>query len=136
MFRRKDPAEQESLWIATSELPATPVNSFYQRLDRALTAMGFGDAVREYCAPFYVMDTRRGGRPGIDPEVYFKMLLVGFFENLPSERGIAARCADSLSIRSFLHYELAENTPEHSSFTVIRQRLSRAPRKPHPPCNR
>ena len=70
------------------------------------------------------MDASRGGHPGIDPEVYFKMLLVGFFENLPSERGIAARCADSLSIRSFLHYELHERTPEHSSFTVIRQRLS------------
>jgi transposase len=70
------------------------------------------------------MDASRGGHPGIDPEVYFKMLLVGFFENLPSERGIAARCADSLSIRAFLHYELQERTPEHSSFTVIRQRLS------------
>lgn len=123
MFRRKDPAEQSSMWIATSDLPSTPVNSFYQRLDRVLTKMGFGEQVRELCAPFYEMDARRGGHPGIDPEVYFKMLLVGFFENLPSERGIAARCSDSLSIRAFLHYELQERTPEHSSFTVIRQRL-------------
>src|SRR5207253_4554868 len=58
-----------------------------------------------------------------DPEVYFKMLIVGFFENLPAERAIAARCADSLAIRAFLHYELTERTPHHSSFTVIRQRL-------------
>jgi transposase len=70
------------------------------------------------------MDASKGGQPGIDPEVYFKMLLVGFFENLPSERAIAARCADSLSIREYLHYALAERTPHHSSFTVIRQRLA------------
>jgi transposase len=123
MFRRKDAAEQSSFWIATSDLPSTPVHSFYSKLDRAFVEMGFGDRVRELCQPFYAMDARRGGRPGIDPEVYFKMLLIGFFEDLPSERGIAARCADSLSIRTFLHYELDENTPHHSSFTVIRQRL-------------
>jgi hypothetical protein len=70
------------------------------------------------CEPFYVADSSRGGRPGIDPEVYFKMLMVGFFENLPSERGIAARCADSLSIREFLHYGLAEATPHHSSLGI------------------
>jgi len=124
MFRQKDPAEQSSFWIATSDLPSTPVNTFYQKLDRVLAETGFGSAVRELCERFYVVDASRGGRPGIDPEVYFKMLMVGFFENLPSERGIAARCADSLSIREFLHYELDEATPHHSSFTVIRQRLS------------
>ena len=63
------------------------------------------------------------GRPGIDPVVYLKMIMVGFFEDLPSERAIAARCADSMSIRAFLKYELDEKTPDHSSFTVIRQRL-------------
>jgi transposase len=123
MFRRKDPAEQSSFWIPTSELPATPVNTFYHKLDGVLAETGFGNAVRELCAPFYVADVSRGGRPGIDPEVYFKMLMVGFFENLPSERGIASRCADSLSIRAFLHYGLDEATPHHSSFTIIRQRL-------------
>jgi transposase len=64
-----------------------------------------------------------GGRPGIDPEVYFKMLVVGFFENIESERGIAARCADSVSIRAYLRYELTETLPDHSTFTAIRQRL-------------
>src|SRR5436190_18236308 len=63
------------------------------------------------------------GRPGIDPVVYLKMIMVGFFEDLPSERAIAARCADSMSIRAFLKYELDEKTPDHSSFTVHRQRL-------------
>ena len=86
-------------------------------------ASGFGDAVRALSEPYYEMDRSRGGRPGIDPEVYFKMQMVGFFEGIASERGIAARCADSLSIRQFLHYELHESTPDHSSLTVIRQRL-------------
>ncbi|MGH7577080.1 MAG: transposase [Longimicrobiales bacterium] len=124
MFRRKDRDQQSTFWIPASELPATPVNTFYQKLDRALLKSGFGDAVRALCAPFYRSDPKQGGRPGIDPEVYFKMQMIGFFENLPSERAIAARCADSLSTRAFLHYELNERTPDHSSLTVIRQRLS------------
>ena len=57
------------------------------RLDRALKASGFGDAVRELCEPYYQMDRSRGGCPVIDPEVYFKMQMVGFFEGIPSERG-------------------------------------------------
>jgi transposase len=124
MFRRKDPEPQPGFWIATSDLPSTPANAFYRRLNRAFTESGFGDAVRALCEPFYETDASRGGRPGIDPEVYFKMQMVGFFENLPSERAIAARCADSLSIREFLHHGLQESTPDHSSLTVIRQRLS------------
>ncbi len=123
MFRRKDAEPQPNLWIATSDLPTTPANAFYQRLERALAKCGFGATVRALCEPFYESDTRVGGRPGIDPEVYFKMLMVGFFENLASERAIAARCSDSLSVRAFLHYELQERTPDHSSLTVIRQRL-------------
>lgn len=124
MFRRKDPEQQSGFWIATSDLPSTPATAFYQQVDRALTKSGFGDAVRELCEPFYASDASRGGRPGIDPEVYFKMQMIGFFENLPSERAIASRCEDSLSIRKFLHYELHERTPDHSSLTVIRQRLN------------
>jgi transposase len=123
VFRKKTPEEAPALWIATSDLPVTPANGFYQRLGRALTKRQFGDAVRRLCAPFYDMDASKGGQPGIDPEVYFKMQMVGFFENIPAERAIAARCADSFAIRAFLHYELTERTPHHSSFTVIRQRL-------------
>lgn len=123
MFRQKTPEAAPALWIATSDLPTTPANAFYQKLARVLAESQFGEEVRRLCAPVYDMDARKGGQPGIDPEVYFKMLMVGFFENLASERAIAARCADSLSIRAFLHYALAEATPHHSSFTVIRQRL-------------
>ncbi len=123
MFRKKAPAEAPTLWIATTDLPTTPATGFYATLGQVLAERQFGDAVRGLCAPFYDRDARKGGRPGIDPEVYVKMLMVGFFENLASERAIAARCADSLAVRAFLHYELTESTPHHSSFTVIRQRL-------------
>jgi transposase len=77
--------------------------------------------VRALCVPAY--DKSGVGRPGVDPVVYFKMLMVGFFEDLPSERAIAARCADSMAIRQFLKYELTEATPDHSSLSIIRQRL-------------
>jgi hypothetical protein len=120
MFRSKDPEQQPPMWIATSDLPATPVNTFYPQLDRALRKNHFGDTVRQLCAPFYVMDASRGGRPGVDPELCFKMLMIGFFENCASERAIAARCADSFSIRTFLHYALTECTPDHSTLSVIR----------------
>ena len=123
MFHSKAPDEQPPLWIATSDLPTTPEHTFYQRLDRALRTIGFGDTIRARCAPYYEPEGQ-GGRPGIDPEVYFKMLMIGFFENLASERGIAARCADSFAIRAFLHYALTERTPDHSTLSVIRQRLA------------
>ena len=124
MFRKKTPEPQQSMWLPTSEIVATPATGFYQKLNESLDAFGFGDKVRALAEEFYCTDESVGGRPGIDPEVYFKMLLVGFFENIASERGIAARCADSLSIRQFLHYALTETTPHHSSFTRIRQRFS------------
>ncbi|MBC8143961.1 MAG: transposase [bacterium] len=123
MFRTKTEEPQGSIWLPTADIVTTPANAFYQKLDRALEAFSFGNRARALCAPFYCTDVSKGGYPGIDPAVYFKMMIVGFFENIPSERGIAARCADSLSIRQFLHYELTEPTPHHSSFTVIRKRL-------------
>jgi transposase len=126
MFRPKRSDPQPALWIPTSELPQTPAHGFYHQLDRALQAIGFGDAVRALCAPCYAADVGQGGRPGIDPEVYFKMQIIGFFEHLPSERAIAARCADSLAIRAFLHYDWTELPPTHSTLTVIRQRLTPA----------
>jgi transposase len=123
VFRKKTVEPAPSFWIARSDIPTTPANTFYRRVGAALHAAGFGDAVRQACAPSYEMDARKGGAPGIDPEVYFKMLAVGFFENIASERGIAARCADSFAIREFLRYELTEATPHHASLSVIRQRL-------------
>lgn len=103
-------------------LPKASPSRFYELLNGTLEGMEFASQVREMCAPAYA-DAARGGRPGIDPVVYFKMLMVGFFEGLESERAIASRCADSLSLRGFLGYALDEATPDHSSMSVIRQRL-------------
>ena len=121
MFSEKKKAEQAEFWIAADKVASPAQRNFYAKLEETLESFGFAAKVRALCAPAY--DKSGVGRPAIDPVVYLKMIMVGFFEDLPSERAIAARCADSLSIRSFLNYELHEKTPEHSSFTVIRQRL-------------
>lgn len=105
-----------------SQLPKATPSRFYELIERTLGEMDFAAQVWELCRPAYAEEAK-GGRPGIDPVVYLKMLMVGFFEDLPSERAIAARCADSLSVRGFLGYDLVSGTPEHSSLTVIRQRL-------------
>lgn len=81
---------------------------------------GFDAFAEDRCARFYAGDV---GRPGIAPGVYFRMLMVGYFEGIDSERGIAWRCADSLGLREFLGYELTRHTPVHSSLSVIRTRL-------------
>lgn len=124
MFEQRDPerAKQEEFWVEKSQLPAVKAGTFYRKLDETLCEMEFAEKVRELCRPAY-RDAGCGGRPGIDPAVYFKMLMIGFFENLPSERAIASRCEDSLSLRAFLGYDLTENTPDHSSLSVIRTRL-------------
>ena len=121
VFAKKEKVAQGEFWVAAHQLPQTPKATFYARLDETLESFGFGDRVRAICAPAYKQN--QAGRPGIDPVVYLKMIMIGFFEDLPSERAIAARCADSMSIRAFLNYSLEETTPDHSSFTVIRQRL-------------
>ena len=121
MFAKKEKVAEQEFWVAAHRLPPSPKTTFYARLDETLESFGFAEKVREICAPAYKQSGT--GRPGIDPVVYLKMIMIGFFEDLPSERAIAARCADSMSIRSFLNYSLEEKTPEHSSFTVIRQRL-------------
>ena len=121
MFLEKKKATQPEFWIAADQVVITAQTGFYTKLEETLESFGFAAQVRALCAPSY--DQSGAGRPGIDPVVYLKMIMVGFFEDLPSERAIAARCADSFSIRGFLKYELHEKTPEHSSFTVIRQRL-------------
>ncbi|HEY2233905.1 MAG TPA: transposase [Candidatus Angelobacter sp.] len=121
MFSEKKKVAQPEFWIAADQVVSAAQTGFYAKLEETLEGFEFAAKVRAWCAPVY--DKSGVGRPGIDPVVYLKMIMVGFFEDLPSERAIAARCADSMSIRAFLKYELNERTPEHSSFTVIRQRL-------------
>jgi transposase len=121
--QRQTKQRQQELWIVARELPAATPDAFYKRVNRTLETMDFAPQVWAICKPAYA-EVAKGGRPGIDPVVYLKMLMVGFFENIGSERGIASRCADSLSIRGFLGYSLTEATPDHSSLSVIRERLS------------
>lgn len=120
MFKAHSPAPPE-LFIAFSELVRPATTPFYAKLDQTLGSFDFASEARSLCAPAYSVTGR--GRPGIDPVVYFKMLMVGFFENIGSERGIAERCSDSISIRAFLGYDLTETTPDHSTLSIIRQRL-------------
>jgi transposase len=122
VFEKKTSERQEEFWIETRRLPKLSAGRFFQRVDEVLAEIGFAEEVHRLCRAAY--SQRADGRPGIDPVVYFKMLMVGFFENLPSERAIAARCEDSLGVRAFLGYGLEEATPDHSSLSVIRHRLA------------
>lgn len=120
---REDRGTQNELWIKADELPEATPDGFYRKVNETFARLKITEQVWEICRPAYA-EASRGGRPGIDPMVYVKMLTVGFFENLGSERAIASRCADSLSIRGYLGYSLTEATPDHSSLSVIRTRLS------------
>jgi transposase len=116
--RRRDRFQQE-LMVPTSALPRSPGHPFYVALNKLLAEATFGAYVEDLCAPLY----RDGGRPSIPPRVFFRMLFIGYFEGIDSQRGIAWRCSDSLSLRSFLGLKPAESSPDHSSLTIIRQRL-------------
>ena len=120
MFRPQTLADPE-LFIATSQLVRPATTPFYTRLQRTLDSFDFAAQARALCAPAYSASGL--GRPGVDPVVYFKMLMVGFFENIASERGIAERCSDSICLRAFLGYDLTGTTPDHSTLSIIRQRL-------------
>ena len=117
--------QQLELWLVADDLPEAPGSPFYRKLNQVLAAAHFDREVEALCAPYYA----EGGRPSIPPGRYFRMLLVGYFEGIESQRGIAWRCADSLSLREFLGCPLnAEKpsdrkTPDQSSMTRIRDRL-------------
>jgi transposase len=117
---RRPEQHQQAFWVATSALPRSPGHAFYDQLNRLLADADFDRHVETLCQEHYADGT---GRVSIPPGVYFRMLLVGYFEGLDSQRAIAWRCADSLSLRSFLGIPLDEATPDHSSLTRIRQRL-------------
>ena len=111
---------QDSMFIPTSSLARSSSHEFYERLNRVLIEDGFDDFDEDLCAPYYVEGK---GRRSIPPGTYFRMLLVGYFEGLESERGIDWRVSDSLALRPFLGYELTQSTPDHSTLSRIRQRL-------------
>ena len=105
------------MWIAATDLPTTAAHPFYERLNRILDDAGFDAHVEALCAPFYARD----GRPGLAPGQYFRLLLVGYFEGLDSERAIAWRAADSFALRRFLGLELPEAPPDHSTISRTRR---------------
>ena len=112
---------QSELWIAGDALPRTPGHPFYERLDAVLKEQGFDAFVARECAPYYA---EKLGRPSMPPAVYFKMLFIGFFEGLDSERGIAWRVADSIALRDFLGYAITDGTPDHSTISRTRRLMS------------
>ena len=117
---RRQEQRQADLWIATTDLPHSPGHVFYDKLNRLLADAGFDRFAESLCQSYYAAGI---GRDSIPPGIYFRMLFVGYFEQLNSQRAIAWRCSDSLSLRDFLGIPLTEATPDHSSLTTIRQRL-------------
>jgi transposase len=119
--RNKCIPKTEDMWVNRAQLVKAHADPFLDRFNTFLQEFHFGDQVRALCAKHY---TDGAGQPGVDPEVYFKMLLIGFFNNISSEREIVRRCHDSIAIRAFLGYGLTEEIPDHSTLCVIRHRYT------------
>jgi transposase len=110
--------DQPPLWIAASDLPASPGHPFYARLNEVLDTHGFDRFAENQCRAFYA---KVMGRPSLPPGQYFRLLLVGYFEGIDAERGIAWRAADSLAVRSFVRLALHEAAPDHSTISRTRR---------------
>ena len=106
------------MWVLASELPASPGHPFYSRLNAILEGERFDEYVESRCRRFYADGV---GRPGLAPSRYFRLLLLGYFEGLDSERGIAWRVADSLGVRGFLGLDVSERGPDHSTISRTRR---------------
>jgi transposase len=117
MGTRKQRERQEGLWYR-AELPTAPGHPFYRRLNEVLDKAGFDRFCETNCAEFY---HEKLGRPSLAPGLYFRVMMVGFFEGLDSERGIAWRLADSLTLRQFLGIGLDERTPDHVTISRTRR---------------
>src|SRR2546426_4027639 len=118
MGRKEKQRRQEELWIAHTDLPRTVGHPFYEQLNWLLEERGFDEYVEQQCARFYA---KKMGRPSLAPGRYFRLLLIGYFEGIDSERGIAWRAADSLGLRSFLGVGLNEMPPDHSTISRTRR---------------
>lgn len=118
MGRRK--AKQQGMWVNTSEIPKAASHPFYTKVNQVLERYKVDQRLEYLCRRFYKPVL---GRPSIAPGVYFRMLLIGFFEGIDSERGIAWRLADSLSLREFLGFNVTEGTPDHSTVSRTRRLL-------------
>jgi transposase len=115
---RKKKRAQDTMWVAARDLPKSPGHPFYKRLNQELAANSFDSFVEAACRRFYAPKL---GRPSLPPGRYFRLMLLGYFEGLGSERAMAWRAADSLAIRSFLGLELDEAAPDHSTISRTRR---------------
>ncbi|HUV97267.1 MAG TPA: transposase, partial [Acidobacteriaceae bacterium] len=120
MGKREDQQTQEPLWIAHTELASAPGHPFYEKLNELLEAERFDAFVEGLSAKFYA---KKFGGPSLLPGIYFRSLLIGYFEGIEGERGIAWRVADSLGLRRFLGIALSEATPDHSTLSRTRRRI-------------
>src|SRR5258706_15120207 len=118
--------KQEELFYA-SERAEAPGHPFYEQLNGVLDDAGFDKFCEEQCRDFY---HTKLGRPSLAPGVYFRLLLIGFFEGIGSEPGIGWRGADSFSLHSFLNYGLDEATPDHVTISRTRRLLEEATQHP------
>lgn len=118
MGTRKGRERQEQLWVMHAELATAPGHPFYQRVNDLLDREKFDEFVEAECTRYYA---KANGRPSLPPGTYFRLLLIGYFEGIDSERGIAWRAADSLGLRQFLRIGLDENTPDHSTISRTRR---------------
>jgi len=121
MAMGKRTSEQAPMWVASTDLPVSPGHPFYARLNAILDGAGFDRFAEEECQQFYAPVM---GRPSVPPGRYFRLLLVGYFEGLDSERGIAWRAADSLAVRSFVGLGLDTPAPDHSTISRTRRLIA------------
>ena len=115
---RRQRHRQQTMWLATEELPRTAGHVFYDRVNKILSEHRFDDFAEKACQAFYAETM---GRPGLAPGIYFRMQLVGYFEGIDSERGMAWRCSDSLSLREFIGAGLTGTVPDHSTVSRTRR---------------
>src|ERR1700722_10616059 len=112
--------KQQGLFVAATEIVKGASHPFYEKVNETLDRNKVDRRLEYLCKRFYAPTM---GRPGLAPGTYFRMLLVGFFESIDSERGIAWRVADSLSLRDFLGFSVTEETPDHSTVSRTRRLL-------------
>jgi transposase len=120
MAMRRDGDVQADLIVSWSDIPRSPGHAFYDKLQKLLVDAGFDRFVEEACQAYYAA---RMGAPSVPPGRYFRMLLIGYFEGIHSERGIVWRCSDLLSLREFLRLTTREKVPDHSWMSKTRSRL-------------
>jgi len=118
MGTRRRRQRQERLWIGHNELVNGPAHPFCKWVNEPLESKRFDEFAEKECARFYA---ENNGIPSVTPEIYFRLLLVGYFEGIDSERGIAWRAADSIGLRKFLGIGLDEQTPDHSTISRTRR---------------